>query len=186
MTVADDAPAGIVTVADGEKLPAADDVVNVTVCVRVGGLRDARRLKLHRELSRTSPRRTSPARLVKTTVVGDHVENPCQAVVKAAPSRDVAHHAGRAGARRRLVPLSRIAAASRSRSAPVWTVKSASERPSVLFGDHANPNRSTPDGAPSERAAYTWPETKSSMFASGAAVQPYAEGHAQAALPKAT
>lgn len=32
VTVADDAPAGIETVADGEKLPAADDELNVTVC----------------------------------------------------------------------------------------------------------------------------------------------------------
>jgi hypothetical protein len=32
VTVADEAPAGIVTVADGEKLPDADDVANVTVC----------------------------------------------------------------------------------------------------------------------------------------------------------
>jgi hypothetical protein len=32
VTLAVDAPAGIVTVADGEKLPAADVVANVTVC----------------------------------------------------------------------------------------------------------------------------------------------------------
>jgi len=31
VTLADDAPAGIVTVAEGLKLPAAEDVVNVTV-----------------------------------------------------------------------------------------------------------------------------------------------------------
>ena len=109
---------------------------------------------------------------MKTAVVGDQVENPCHAVVNAAPSRDVVHQAG-AQARRR---ASRAAvadrAASRSSSAPVCAAKSASERPSVLLGDHAKPSRSTPDGAPSERAAYTWPETKSSMFASGAAVQP--------------
>ena len=32
VTLADDAPAGIVTVADGEKLPPPDEVANVTVC----------------------------------------------------------------------------------------------------------------------------------------------------------
>ena len=32
----------------------------------------------------------------------------------------------------------------------------------------------------------TWPETKSCMFESGACVQPYADGQAQAAFPNAT
>ena len=72
--------------------------------------------------------------LVSTMTVGDHVENHCHAVVKAEPSSAVVHHAG-AQAADALVPLSRIAAASRSSSAPVCAVKSASARPSVLLGD---------------------------------------------------
>jgi hypothetical protein len=56
--------------------------------------------------------------LVKTAVVGDHVENHCQAAVNAVPSSEVVHQSGSQAAAA-LVPLSRIAAAIRSRSAPV-------------------------------------------------------------------
>ena len=170
VTVADDEPAGIATVADGEKPPDAAEVAKVTVCV------DSAVCATPAAWSCTvssvdEPAVKVPGALVNTMVVGDHAENHCQAVVNAAPSSVVAHHAG-AHAAAGLVPLSWIAAASRSSSAPVCDAKSESDRPSVLFGDQANPNRSTPDGAPRERAAYTWPETKSCMLATGAAVQP--------------
>ena len=99
------------------KLPAADGRRERDGLVRVGGLRDARRLELTVTLA-DEPAVNVQA-VVKTAVVGDHVENPCHAVVNAAPSRAVAHHAG-AQASPRLMPLSWIAAASRSSSAPVW------------------------------------------------------------------
>jgi len=110
--------------------------------------------------------------VVKTGTVGVHAENAAQAGVNAAPSSAVAHHDGAHA----LVPapLSRIAAARRSRIDAVWLSKSVVESPCVLLGAHAKPRRSTgaETDAAKARAASIWPETKSCIVSEGAAVQP--------------
>src|SRR3954470_24601379 len=105
----------------------------------------------------------------------DHVEKAAQPGTKAAPSTVVPHQAGaQAAAPGSLAgaPESRMAPASRSRRLAVCRLKSATASPCVFDGAQAKPKRSTPEGAPSERAAYTRPETKSCIEARGAAVQP--------------
>jgi hypothetical protein len=104
VTVTDDAPAGIVAVADGEKLPDAADVPKFTVRgdVVVRGTSAAWSCTV---TCVESPATNVAGALANAIVVGDQVENHCQAVVNAAPSSPVAHHVG-AQALAGLVPLS--------------------------------------------------------------------------------
>jgi hypothetical protein len=109
--------------------------------------------------------------------VGAQAENACQVAGSVAPGRTVVHQLGRHAAAPGSIagtPESRIAAATRSRSSPVCALKAVVVRPSELLGDQANPMRSllAPVATASVRSASTWPETKSSISSSGAAVQP--------------
>src|SRR5688572_19233103 len=87
--------------------------------------------------------------VVKASTDGFQAANVCQPLLNPAPARSPPHHDGAQAS----APA--IAAASRSRIAPVWALKSAAGSAFRFFGAQAKPKRD----ASYERSALTWEET---------------------------
>ena len=162
---------------------------------------DTVRGRSRRRRDRGSAAGVSPARpglpavaatgaVTKAGASAHQAEKACQVPVSVAPARTVAHQSGRP---RRRPDHRRYARIADRGGEPVeerggLALKSEVVRPRELLGDQANPMRSVlaPVATARVRSAFTCPETKSSISSSGAAVQPYADDHAQRRVSEGT